>query len=81
MGEGVSTELDLELLNEYNQWVIEQKYDNATSPEKFLIDRAKTQALDRLIEIQEIIEGLDSQADESDKAIAYRQIVEVMDGL
>lgn len=76
----MASEDDQALLTEYNQWVIEQKYDNATSPEKFLIDRAKTQALDRLIEIQEIIERF-KDADTEGMVAAYLLIEEVMDGL
>lgn len=49
---------DLDTLNEYNVWVLEQKRKD-TSPEAFLIDRAKEQALDRLIEIENELDAFE----------------------
>lgn len=47
---------DLELLNEYGAWVAERKRDAAdTSPEKFFLERAKEQAIEKLITIDELL--------------------------
>lgn len=47
---------ELEFLQEYQAWVAERKIKPDTSPEAFLIDRAKEQALEKLIQIRDIIE-------------------------
>lgn len=46
----------VEFLEEYNRWVAEKKLAGTDlSPEAFMLDRAKSQALEQLIKIEERI--------------------------
>lgn len=47
----------IEFLKEYNEWIEQRKrISRDLTPEAFLVDRAKDEALDRLIEIEELLE-------------------------
>lgn len=49
---------DVKLLTEYDEWKAERKRSaNDLSPEAFFIDRAKEQALAKLIKIDELMDA------------------------
>lgn len=63
-----------EMLDEFVQWQAEKKISgNDLSPQAFLIDRAKEQALQALVEIQEESENFDQ--DNEHELIGYAKWV------
>lgn len=64
----------VEFLKEYNAWIEQRKRASRDlSPEAFIVDRAKDEALDRLINIEEALDGFEwIREDESDSDFQYR---------
>ncbi len=55
----MSYDNEIEFLKNYNAWVMEQKAKGVdVSPEAYMLDRAKEQALEKLIKIDEMIADL-----------------------
>lgn len=53
---------DIELLKEYDAWKAQRKIDKGDlSPEAFYLDRARDQALQKLINISDLIDGLPAE--------------------
>lgn len=53
----MSMEEDIKLLDEYNSWVAERKRSaNDLTPEAFMVDRAKQDALSKLVTIDGLLD-------------------------
>lgn len=52
-------EKEIESLKAYNNWVMEQKAKGVdVTPEAYMLDKAKTDALEKLIKVDEMIAAL-----------------------
>ena len=55
----MSYDNEIEFLKNYNAWVMEQKAKGVdVTPEAYMLDKAKTDALEKLIKVDEMIAAL-----------------------
>lgn len=73
----------VEFLKEYNEWIAQRKLSaKDLSPEAFLIDRAKDEALDRIIEVEMLLDAFESVdwADEKDWIAGADKLIRLITG-
>ncbi len=68
--------LAIELITEYNDWVTQKKITaNDVTPEQFMVERAQSTALERLIKLSDELQDW-----EDDDMIMVGSIREIIDG-
>lgn len=73
----MSYDSEIEFLKEYNDWVREQKAKGVDiSPDAFMLDRAKEQALEKLIKIDEYIEAHRENGTFDQRCLDIREILD-----